>query len=570
MTTNKSVMLDAGHYGKYNKGVVDGYYESNIAWQLTELVYSKLQSHNVNVGKTREDKNKDLDVLSRGKLAKNYSILISFHTNASSQESTDYAAACVFSGDSELAKQSQSLGTLLSDIVKQTMNLSKSTLIKKLSSNDRDKNGVLDDEYYGLLEGAREVNVPAIILECGFHTNTKTCNWLMNNNNLELLATNITNGILEFIGEKKEEQTQPSQPSQPSQTQPSTNNKFTQDDIFGFFISHNLTPQGAAGLLGNMKAESNLSSINLQNSFNNKLNMTDEEYTKAVDNNTYTNFVNDGAGYGLCQWTYNSRKQNLKQFAESKNVSIGDLLMQCEFCLSELKTSYKNLFNLLTITTSIKEASDAVLTQFEKPADQSDKVKEYRLQLSTEMFNKYNTVSNNENNENKEENTKTEDIKDEGDVKDSPIFTTTSENHYIRVINNNTPIFEGVEFNSGIVMTVNKNEVFTVVEEINKYYKLKSGVGFIRKSDVYDYDFERKKNPFPVPQRILQYGDIGEDVKWLKFELLQYGLGTFNYENPNFYTKVYEALRKYQQIMGLTVDGLCGPKTIEALQKDGF
>ena len=42
-----------------------------------------------------------------------------------------------------------------------------------------------------------------------------------------------------------------------------------------------------------------------------KLKMTDTEYTSAVDDGRYKNFVKDGAGYGLAQWTFWSRKQNL-------------------------------------------------------------------------------------------------------------------------------------------------------------------------------------------------------------------------------------------------------------------
>lgn len=42
-----------------------------------------------------------------------------------------------------------------------------------------------------------------------------------------------------------------------------------------------------AGLMGNLKAESNLHANNLQNTGNNKLGMTDEQYTEAVDNGSY-------------------------------------------------------------------------------------------------------------------------------------------------------------------------------------------------------------------------------------------------------------------------------------------
>lgn len=42
--------------------------------------------------------------------------------------------------------------------------------------------------------------------------------------------------------------------------------------------------------------------------------MTDAEYTAAVDAGTYTNFVNDKAGYGLAQWTYWSLKQEMLNY----------------------------------------------------------------------------------------------------------------------------------------------------------------------------------------------------------------------------------------------------------------
>ena len=85
--------------------------------------------------------------------------------------------------------------------------------------------------------------------------------------------------------------------------------------------------------MGNLYAESGLSPINLQNSYNTKLKYSDAAYTDAVDNGKYTNFVKDSAGYGLAQWTYWSRKQNLLNYAKSTGKSIGDLNMQLEFLM---------------------------------------------------------------------------------------------------------------------------------------------------------------------------------------------------------------------------------------------
>ena len=86
-------------------------------------------------------------------------------------------------------------------------------------------------------------------------------------------------------------------------------------------------------MMGNLFAESALSPINLQNTYEKKLGYSDSAYTAAVDNGTYTNFVKDSAGYGLAQWTFWSRKQNLLNYAKSKGVSIGNLNMQLEFLM---------------------------------------------------------------------------------------------------------------------------------------------------------------------------------------------------------------------------------------------
>ena len=81
---------------------------------------------------------------------------------------------------------------------------------------------------------------------------------------------------------------------------------------------------GVAGLIGNLYAESGLRANNLQNSYEKKLNITDAEYTRLVDDNAYPDFVKDKAGYGLAQWTFWSRKEALLKFARDKGKSIGD------------------------------------------------------------------------------------------------------------------------------------------------------------------------------------------------------------------------------------------------------
>ena len=188
---------------------------------------------------------------------------------------------------------------------------------------------------------------------------------------------NKVNAILEAAAEKEPE----------SVTQPTTGTDNVAT-IWNFFKGKGLNDFAVAGIMGNLYAESGFKPTNLQNTYEKKLGYTDAEYTAAVDNGTYTNFVKDSAGYGLAQWTYWSRKQALMEYAQSVGKSIGDLSMQLDFMWKEMQ-GYKSMMTTLKAATSILEASNAVLTQYEKPADQGETVQKKRAGYGQTYYDKY-------------------------------------------------------------------------------------------------------------------------------------------------------------------------------------
>ena len=161
------------------------------------------------------------------------------------------------------------------------------------------------------------------------------------------------------------------------------------EKIWNYLKGKGLNDYGAAGVLGNLNAESALNPHNLQNTFEKKLGYTDDTYVAAVDSGAYTNFVKDSAGFGLAQWTYWSRKQNLLNFAKSAGKSIGDLEMQLDFLWKELSESYKSVLTTLKTATSVLEASNAVLLKYERPADQSETVQKRRASYGQSYYDKY-------------------------------------------------------------------------------------------------------------------------------------------------------------------------------------
>ena len=172
------------------------------------------------------------------------------------------------------------------------------------------------------------------------------------------------------------------------------------DIIREYLFKQGLHTPAVFGLLGNIQAESYFEPKNLQDSYEKKLGFTDITYTAAVDSGAYQNFAKDAAGYGICQWTSAGRKAGLLDYARSKAVSIGDMVMQLEYLMKELNGAYKGVLNGIQSAETIRQASDIVLTQFERPADQSENAKKYRAGLGEKLYEEYkkaggtNTIQN--------------------------------------------------------------------------------------------------------------------------------------------------------------------------------
>lgn len=199
----KRVCMDPGHYGsKYNAGAVSGYYESAIVWKLTMLEKEILEKMGVEVVLTRTKTSDDPALFARGEMAKGCNLFISNHTNACDTPSVDRVEGIylVDRDRTSIDETSKAFAGKLAAVVKQTMGLSSYRTYSRVATSDRDKNGKLDDNYYGVLHGAFMAGVPGVIIEHGFHTNPNTCKWLMNSTNLKKLAEACAKCIAEFLG----------------------------------------------------------------------------------------------------------------------------------------------------------------------------------------------------------------------------------------------------------------------------------------------------------------------------------------------------------------------------------
>ena len=128
--------------------------------------------------------------------------------------------------------------------------------------------------------------------------------------------------------------------------------------IWDYLILKINNPFAIAGIMGNLYAESSLNPKKLQSSYQTKLGFTNETYTQAIDSGTYTNFIYDSAGYGLAQWTYWSRKQQLfnyiiRVFIIKDSNHVSNIMsirgMSLDFCCSYSIVYREDIFIIINM-----------------------------------------------------------------------------------------------------------------------------------------------------------------------------------------------------------------------------
>lgn len=204
MENNITILLDAGHDGKYNQSpVVSAYFESDFAWKYHLMLKEELESYGIKVVLTRKTQDEELEVTKRGKKAKNCTVALSVHSNASSDAEKDRVAIyCQLKdpSDGEHTEKSRRLAEHIAPVINKVMEcVGQYKIDTRESSLDRDGDGTKDD-YYGFLRGAACVKTPALILEHSYHTNERATKWLLDDNNLARMAFDTAHAIANFYG----------------------------------------------------------------------------------------------------------------------------------------------------------------------------------------------------------------------------------------------------------------------------------------------------------------------------------------------------------------------------------
>lgn len=193
--SNHVIILDAGH-GSPDGGAVasDGTIESELNLKIVLKLQSLLESSNCTVILTRSDENgiyevnnksirnqKVSDMQNRALIANqsNAEIFVSIHMNKLPQEQYDGWQTFYKNEDEDSIKLADSIQQNLNYFIDKTNN-------RKIKSI---KNIFL----------TRKVEIPLVIVECGFLSNAKETELLKTDNYQELLSWSIYSGIMDYF-----------------------------------------------------------------------------------------------------------------------------------------------------------------------------------------------------------------------------------------------------------------------------------------------------------------------------------------------------------------------------------
>ena len=154
---------------------------------------------------------------------------------------------------------------------------------------------------------------------------------------------------------------------------------------------------GVCALMGNIQAECSFRANDVESAKSKAQGWSDESYTEAVDNGTYSadEFFHDKYGYGLCQLTWWERKKKLYDFCKSRNKSIGDLETQIDFICEEIKkytTPYKALFT--KDWGDLDKCTRTIMLKYEAPANQTETNQKKRVGYAQQIYNEYSKKNN--------------------------------------------------------------------------------------------------------------------------------------------------------------------------------
>jgi len=208
------ICLDPGHSINYNKGVIEGYYESNMNFTLANYLKEELEKYkDIQVILTKNKQNEDPSLSKRGQIAvdNKCDLFISLHSDAATASAKGIT---VFR--SLKRNDSKALGDSLGQAIVSVMKENGVSYFRNGGSITKLYPNTSNTDYYGVIRSAVKGSSVkyAYLIEHGFHTNPVECTWLSNNDNIRKLAIAEASAIAKYFNLTLKDNSLPTPPPQ--------------------------------------------------------------------------------------------------------------------------------------------------------------------------------------------------------------------------------------------------------------------------------------------------------------------------------------------------------------------
>jgi hypothetical protein len=153
--------------------------------------------------------------------------------------------------------------------------------------------------------------------------------------------------------------------------------KNTKEQIWYFFTKEvGLSPEGTAGIMGNMQAESGFNPASAQTS-----GAWQDMSSRNINNG-------GGGGVGLVQWD-GGRRPAYINYAESHKADPKSIVPQLNYIWKELNSNYTQALSGLQSASSPEDAAYAFHKYYEISADSEDRIRNTRMKYARDAYNTY-------------------------------------------------------------------------------------------------------------------------------------------------------------------------------------
>lgn len=143
-----------------------------------------------------------------------------------------------------------------------------------------------------------------------------------------------------------------------------------------YFVGKGLTLAQSAGILGNFYRESSVNPAKIQGGA-----IADDSYTPV-----------NGVGFGIAQWTFDSRQKPLVDLAKSSGRKITDLSLQLDYTWQEMNDNRAGSLTNIKAETTADKAAYVFHRDFEGSADSEQTVIKNRGGSAIDIYNQFKSV----------------------------------------------------------------------------------------------------------------------------------------------------------------------------------